>query len=144
MLPGRCELYGDPHYISFQGVAFDFMEECTYILVEEQSPRHNLTIAVDNFYCVPGLRGSCAKGIILKYQDKLATLKIHPYLFAVQVKVPFFLFFTGGEVTMPTYTSVLTICQNSSSFLVINVIEVCVKVSKPTSVALISCCPRPH
>lgn len=86
MLPGRCELYGDPHYISFQGVAFDFLEECTYILVEEQSPRHNLTIAVDNFYCVPGLEGSCAKGIILKYQDKLAKLEVRPDLFAVQVK----------------------------------------------------------
>lgn len=86
MLPGRCELYGDPHYISFQGVAFDFLEECTYILVEEQLPRHNLTIAVDNFYCVPGFEGSCAKSIILKYQDNLATLEVYPDLFAVQVK----------------------------------------------------------
>lgn len=82
---GHCELYGDPHYISFQGVAFDFLEECTYILVEERSPRHHLTIAVDNFYCVPGLQGSCAKGIILKYQNNIATLDINPYLFAVQV-----------------------------------------------------------
>lgn len=83
--PGQCELYGDPHYISFQGVTFDFLDECTYVLVEEQSPRHNLTIAVDNFFCIPGLEGSCAKGIILKYQNNIATLSIIPYLFAVQV-----------------------------------------------------------
>lgn len=83
--PGRCDLYGDPHYISFQGVAFDFMDECTYILVEERSPRHYLTIAVDNFLCVPGLQGSCARGIILKYQNNTATLTIIPHVFAVQV-----------------------------------------------------------
>ncbi|XP_040886602.1 mucin-19-like [Toxotes jaculatrix] len=80
----RCDLYGDPHYISFEGVTFDFLDECTYILVEEQSPQHHLSIAVDNFYCVPGLDGSCAKGIILKYQNNIATLNIVPDLFTVQ------------------------------------------------------------
>ena len=85
MSPGRCELYGDPHYISFAGVAFNFLDDCTYILVEEQSPQHHLSIVVDNFYCVPGLHGSCAKGIILKYQDNVATLSIAPDLFAVKV-----------------------------------------------------------
>ncbi|XP_040008876.1 mucin-19-like [Xiphias gladius] len=80
----RCELYGDPHYISFQGVTFDFLDKCTYILMEERSPQHHLSIAVDNFYCVPGLNGSCAKGIILKYHNNMATLSIFPDLFTVQ------------------------------------------------------------
>uniref|UniRef100_A0A671Y2K1 VWFD domain-containing protein n=1 Tax=Sparus aurata TaxID=8175 RepID=A0A671Y2K1_SPAAU len=80
----RCELYGDPHYISFEGVTFDFLEDCTYILVEEPSPRHHLTIVVDNFYCVPGIPGSCVKGIMLKYQNNTARLSIMPHLFAVQ------------------------------------------------------------
>lgn len=85
LIPGQCELYGDPHYISFQGVDFDFLNQGTYILMEEQSPRHNLTIVVDNFYCVPGLYGSFVKGIILKYQNNVATLTIVPHLFSVQV-----------------------------------------------------------
>ncbi|XP_069375420.1 mucin-2-like isoform X2 [Paralichthys olivaceus] len=80
----RCELYGDPHYISFAGVPFDFLDECTYILVEEQSPQHHLSIAVDNFYCVPGLQGSCVKGIILRYQDNVAALSIVQDLNSVQ------------------------------------------------------------
>ncbi|KAK7896327.1 hypothetical protein WMY93_021652 [Mugilogobius chulae] len=72
----RCELYGDPHYISFQGVTFDFFDACTYVLVEEQSPQYNLTIAVDNFYCIPGLEASCVKGVIVKYKGNTATLTI--------------------------------------------------------------------
>ncbi|KAM7378048.1 hypothetical protein PAMA_013107 [Pampus argenteus] len=78
----RCELYGDPHYMSFQSVQFSFLDYCTYILMEEQSPRYNLTIAVDNFDC--GFHGSCAKGIIMQYQNNTATLNIIPHLFAVQ------------------------------------------------------------
>uniref|UniRef100_A0A665X7E0 Mucin 6, oligomeric mucus/gel-forming n=1 Tax=Echeneis naucrates TaxID=173247 RepID=A0A665X7E0_ECHNA len=80
----RCDLYGDPHYISFNGVPFDFLDECSAVLVEEQSPQHDLSIIVDNFYCVPGLLGSCAKSVILKYQSNVATLSIVPDLFTVQ------------------------------------------------------------
>ncbi|XP_053170206.1 mucin-2-like [Scomber japonicus] len=78
----HCELYGDPHYISFQGVEFDFLDYCTYILMEEQSPHYQLTIAVDNFDC--DMPGSCAKGIIMNYQNSTATLRIIPHFKAVQ------------------------------------------------------------
>lgn len=83
----RCELYGDPHYISFQGVLFDFFDDCTYILVEEQWALYNLTIAVDNFFCVPGLNGSCVKGVIVKYKGNTAVLNIVQDLFIVQLSL---------------------------------------------------------
>ncbi|KAJ8006893.1 hypothetical protein DPEC_G00111940 [Dallia pectoralis] len=74
----RCDLYGDPHYTSFQGVTFDFLDNCTYILVEEKSPRHQLTVAVDNYFCMDGLDGSCVRGVVLLYQNNTATLSIVP------------------------------------------------------------------
>ncbi|XP_030576610.1 mucin-19-like [Archocentrus centrarchus] len=80
----HCNLYGETHYISFQGVTFDFLDQCTYILVEERSPHHNLTIGVDSSSCVPGFQGSCSQEIILRYQNNVATLSIVPQLFKVQ------------------------------------------------------------
>lgn len=82
---GRCELYGEAHYVSFQGVSFDFLDQCAYILVEERSPRHNLTIAVDNSKCVRGNNGSCVKDVILRHQNNIAKLRVNPHLSTVQV-----------------------------------------------------------
>lgn len=101
---GRCELYGDPHYNTFQGTTFEFMGICTYILVEERSPRHHLTIAVDNFNCLHFFDVSCAKGIILKYQNNTATLSINTQMHVVQVgyyKTPYL--FIVCHVTMCPY-----------------------------------------
>uniref|UniRef100_A0A3P8WB74 Mucin-19-like n=1 Tax=Cynoglossus semilaevis TaxID=244447 RepID=A0A3P8WB74_CYNSE len=91
----RCDLYGDPHYITFEGVAFDFLDECTYILVEERSPQHHLSISVDNFFCMPG-SASCAKGISLRYQSHVATLSIIQPFRTVQVAL-------DGKIIQPPY-----------------------------------------
>ncbi|XP_030575850.1 mucin-5B-like [Archocentrus centrarchus] len=80
----QCELYGEAHYVTFQGASFDFLERCAYILVEEHSPRHNLTIAVDNSKCLRGNNGSCVKDIILRYQNNIAKLRVNPHLSSVQ------------------------------------------------------------
>jgi len=75
-LSGQCQVYGDPHYISFQGISFDFMDNCTYTLVEERVLQQRLSIAVDNYYCVPEIDNSCSRGITLKYWNDVATLMV--------------------------------------------------------------------
>nr|XP_055047098.1 mucin-2-like isoform X1 [Misgurnus anguillicaudatus]XP_055047100.1 mucin-2-like isoform X1 [Misgurnus anguillicaudatus] len=72
----QCQLYGDPHYISFQGIPFDFMDNCTYTLVEEKILLHHLSITVDNYFCEPDIDASCSRGIILKYWNDTVMLMI--------------------------------------------------------------------
>uniref|UniRef100_A0A8B9K0U0 VWFD domain-containing protein n=1 Tax=Astyanax mexicanus TaxID=7994 RepID=A0A8B9K0U0_ASTMX len=73
----QCDLYGDPHYVSFSGTKFDFLENCTYTLVKEKIARHHLSITVDNYFSNPLLFGSSVKGIVLKYHDDTVTLLVN-------------------------------------------------------------------
>ena len=49
------------------------MGSCTYVLVEEKTARHHLTVAVDNFMC--GSTVACAKGLFVIYGNNTATLR---------------------------------------------------------------------
>ena len=73
---GRCEVYGDPHYITFQGTTYDFLENCTYTLVQERLPEYDFSIVVDNYFCIPWLAGSCTKGIMMKFRHHTVSLSI--------------------------------------------------------------------
>lgn len=73
--------------------------------MEEKLPRHHLTIAVDNVQCIPGWPGTCAKGIILKYGNSIATLNIIPSLDTVQVGYYITIYsFIVCHVAIPPYT----------------------------------------
>ncbi|XP_063074227.1 mucin-2-like [Engraulis encrasicolus] len=63
--PGRCEVWSDPHYITFHGTYYRFMGACTYTLVQERVPQYNFSVMVDNAHCFGKTTVSCARGAML-------------------------------------------------------------------------------
>ncbi|KAK2842372.1 hypothetical protein Q5P01_012572 [Channa striata] len=81
-----CEGWGDPHYITFDGFYYSYQGNCTYVLMKELSPRHNLEIYIDNVYCDPTEDVSCPRSIIISYQSHVVTLLNHNLLGAAQLE----------------------------------------------------------
>ncbi|XP_056907848.1 intestinal mucin-like protein [Takifugu flavidus] len=69
-----CEGWGDPHYITFDGLYYSYQGNCTYVLMEEISPKHNLKIYIDNVFCDPTEDVSCPRSIIISYASQVITL----------------------------------------------------------------------
>ncbi|KAI4825290.1 hypothetical protein KUCAC02_020976 [Chaenocephalus aceratus] len=79
-----CEGWGDPHYITFDGLFYSYQGNCTYVLMEEISPKHKLNIYIDNVYCDPTEDVSCPRSIIISFQSEVFTLINHNLLGAVE------------------------------------------------------------
>lgn len=68
---GECDVWGDPHYTTFGGLSYDFFGNCTYTLVEEKIPKYNFSVLVDNYFCIPFIKNSCPKGLIISYNGNV-------------------------------------------------------------------------
>ena len=87
VVAGECEGWGDPHYITFDGVFYSYQGNCTYVLMEEITPKHNLKVIVDNVYCEPTEDVSCPRSIIVSYNSQVITLKNHNLMGAAKMEV---------------------------------------------------------
>ncbi|XP_016099490.1 mucin-2-like [Sinocyclocheilus grahami] len=72
-----CEGWGDPHYRTFDGHFYSYQGNCTYVLMEEISPRFNLKIDIESVYCDPVELVSCPRSIIVSYNNLVITLINH-------------------------------------------------------------------
>ena len=76
---GVCSGWGDPHYITFDGVYYTFLDNCTYVLVQQIVPVFgHFRVLIDNYFCDAEDRLSCPQSIIVEYQQDRVVLTRKP------------------------------------------------------------------
>lgn len=69
-----CQIWGGQHYRTFDGIFYNFFENCTHILVQEIIPKYNFTVILDNYYCTSSAAKSCQQTLIIHYQGNVIYL----------------------------------------------------------------------
>uniref|UniRef100_A0A671FGS6 Mucin 5AC, oligomeric mucus/gel-forming n=1 Tax=Rhinolophus ferrumequinum TaxID=59479 RepID=A0A671FGS6_RHIFE len=74
-----CSGWGDPHYITFDGTYYTFLDNCTYVLVQQVVPVYgHLRVLINNYFCDAEDGLSCPQSIIVEYQQDRVTLTRKP------------------------------------------------------------------
>ncbi|OCT81798.1 hypothetical protein XELAEV_18024306mg [Xenopus laevis] len=64
-----CGGWGTSHYITFDGTYYDFTGQCTYVLVQQITPRFDhFRVYIDNFSCIPK-DPTCVKSLRIMYNN---------------------------------------------------------------------------
>ncbi|XP_055462836.1 mucin-5AC [Psammomys obesus] len=74
-----CSGWGDPHYITFDGTYYTFLDNCTYVLVKQIVPVFgHFRVLIDNYFCDLGDSVSCPQSIIVEYHEDHVVLTRRP------------------------------------------------------------------
>ncbi|KAM9221913.1 mucin-2 [Dugong dugon] len=84
-----CTGWGDPHYVTFDGLYYSYQGNCTYVLVEQIAPTvDNFGVYIDNYHCDVNDKVSCPRTIIVHHKSQevlLKTVQMAPMKVEVQV-----------------------------------------------------------
>ncbi|XP_021022758.1 mucin-2 [Mus caroli] len=84
-----CTGWGDPHFVTFDGLYYSYQGNCTYVLVEEITPTvDNFGVYIDNYHCDANDKVSCPRTLIVRHETQevqIKTVSMMPIEVQVQV-----------------------------------------------------------
>uniref|UniRef100_A0A452TI56 Uncharacterized protein n=1 Tax=Ursus maritimus TaxID=29073 RepID=A0A452TI56_URSMA len=96
---GVCSGWGDPHYITFDGTYYTFLDNCTYVLVQQIVPVYgHFRVLIDNYFCGAEDGLSCPQSLIVEYRQDRVVLTRRPVLGVMTNQIIF-----NGQVVRPGF-----------------------------------------